>query len=131
MRRIHHEFKCRIDDSSRLLRVEVLHQVHRSLDVGEQCSDRLALALGGLDLRRDSYRRRRLLVEDWCTALQGGACNLVLDHDTFEGCQGNRGDEHGCCAATSEGCTAVTQIATNTHASNESEHHDRLAAISQ
>jgi hypothetical protein len=83
----HHEFKRWIDDHAGFFGVDVLHQIHRPLDVGEQCSDRLALALGGLDLRRDSYRRRRLLVEDWCTALQGGACNLVLDHDTFEGCQ--------------------------------------------
>ena len=30
-----------------------------------------------------------ILIEDWCTAAQGGACNLVLDSNTFEGCQGN------------------------------------------
>jgi hypothetical protein len=33
--RVDHQLQRRIDDRSRLLGVEVLHQLHRTLDVGE------------------------------------------------------------------------------------------------
>jgi len=42
---IHHQFQRRINDTSCLFRIEVFHQLGRTLDVGEQHSDRLALAL--------------------------------------------------------------------------------------
>jgi len=45
MRRIHHELKRWIHDRTRFFGVEALHQVHRALDVGEQCRHRLALAI--------------------------------------------------------------------------------------
>jgi hypothetical protein len=45
LHRLHHQLESRIDDCAGLLGVEVLYQVHRSLDVREQHSDRLALAL--------------------------------------------------------------------------------------
>src|SRR5262249_53691730 len=41
----HHELECRIDDGAGLFGVEILDQVHRALDVGEEHCDRLALAL--------------------------------------------------------------------------------------
>src|SRR5271156_7165100 len=40
-----HQLKCGIDDRTRLFRIDVLREVHRPFDVGEQCRDRLALAL--------------------------------------------------------------------------------------
>ncbi len=46
MDRVDHQLQRRIDDRARRLRVEVLHQFRRALDVGEQRGDRLALALG-------------------------------------------------------------------------------------
>ena len=46
MDRVDHQPQRRIDNRARLLGVEVLHQLHRALDVGEQRRDRLALALG-------------------------------------------------------------------------------------
>jgi hypothetical protein len=61
MNGVHHQFERRIDDRSRLLGVEVLHQIHRALDVREQCSDRLALAFGdfrSLGSDADAARRR-------------------------------------------------------------------------
>jgi len=45
MNRVDHKLKDRIDNGTSLFRIEVLHQVHRSLDVREQRCDRLALAL--------------------------------------------------------------------------------------
>ncbi len=46
MHRVDHELQRRVDNGARLLRVEVLHQLHRALDVGEQRRDGLALAFG-------------------------------------------------------------------------------------
>src|SRR5215472_12824971 len=40
----HHQFERRVYDGAGFLRVEVLDEVHRSLDVGEQHGDRLAFA---------------------------------------------------------------------------------------
>jgi hypothetical protein len=45
MHRVDHQLECRINDRARLLGVEVLHQIHRALDIGEQRRDRLAPAL--------------------------------------------------------------------------------------
>jgi hypothetical protein len=42
---VHHQLEGRVDDGAGFLRVEVLDQVHRALDVGEQCGDGLALAI--------------------------------------------------------------------------------------
>ena len=59
MDRVDHQLQRRIDDRARLLGVEVLHQLHRALDVGEQRRDRLALALA-----RAPSLRRRLIGQD-------------------------------------------------------------------
>src|SRR6516165_2653243 len=45
MDRLDHQLQRRIDDCSRLLGVQILHQVHGTFDVGEQKGDQLALAL--------------------------------------------------------------------------------------
>ena len=50
MRRVDHQPERRIDNRARLLRVEVLHQLGRALDVREQRRHRLALPL---DCRRN------------------------------------------------------------------------------
>ena len=47
MHRGDHQLQCRIDDRARLLRIEVLLQFGRALDVREQRGDRLALAIRG------------------------------------------------------------------------------------
>jgi hypothetical protein len=46
MHRVDHQLQRRIDYRARLLGVEVLHQLHRALDVGEQSGDGLALTVG-------------------------------------------------------------------------------------
>jgi hypothetical protein len=48
MHRVHHQLERGIGQAPRLLRVEVLDQLHRTLDVGKQSDDRLALAVGPL-----------------------------------------------------------------------------------
>jgi hypothetical protein len=45
MDRVDHQLERRVDDGARFLRVEVLHQLGRALDVGEQRRDRLALTI--------------------------------------------------------------------------------------
>jgi hypothetical protein len=45
MHRVDHQLQRRVDDRASFLRVEVLHQFHRPLDVGEQRRDCLALAV--------------------------------------------------------------------------------------
>src|SRR5262249_26693563 len=45
LHRLHHHFECRVDDGTGFFWVEVLDQLHRSLDVGEQRGDRLALTI--------------------------------------------------------------------------------------
>jgi hypothetical protein len=45
MHRVHHQLKRGIHDRARLFGIEVLDQLHRALDVGEQRGDRLALAV--------------------------------------------------------------------------------------
>ncbi len=57
MDRVDHQLQRRVDNGARLLGVELLHQLHRALDVSEQRRDRLALALervAGRALRRDA-----------------------------------------------------------------------------
>src|SRR5262249_12055572 len=43
--RLPHQFECRVDYGAGLLRVDVLDQLHRALDVGKERGHRLALAL--------------------------------------------------------------------------------------
>ena len=43
--RVDHELQRRVDNRARLLRIEVLHQLGRALDVGEHRRDHLALAV--------------------------------------------------------------------------------------
>jgi hypothetical protein len=45
MDRVDHQFEGRIDNRTRLFGIEVFHQLHRAVDVGEQRRDRLALAV--------------------------------------------------------------------------------------
>jgi hypothetical protein len=54
---IDHQLERGIDDRARLFGIEIAHQLGRALDVGEQCRDRLALAL-------DCRRSVRLLRHD-------------------------------------------------------------------
>ena len=42
---VDHQLQRRIDDGARLFGIEILHQIHRTLDVGEQRRDRLAIAV--------------------------------------------------------------------------------------
>ena len=42
---INHQLERRIDDRLRLFGVEILYQLYRTLDIGKQCGDRLALAV--------------------------------------------------------------------------------------
>ena len=63
MHRRHHQMQHRVDDRARLLGIEIAHQLRRALDVGEQRSDRLALAIRALrrlplmsDFDRYSFR---------------------------------------------------------------------------
>ena len=46
MDRIDHQAQSRIDDRARLFRIQFLHQIHRTLDVGEEGGHRLALLVG-------------------------------------------------------------------------------------
>jgi len=74
-----HQLECGIDNGSRLLRVQVLHdELHRALDIGEQRRDHLALAI-------KIFRRRYL-----------SHINLALP--TFSG--------RGCRRTCSERCPA-------------------------
>jgi len=66
---IDHQVERGIDDRTRLFRVEVLHQLHRALDVSEKRGDRFAFAierfrssLGYSDCRVDDLGRFRA---DW------------------------------------------------------------------
>jgi hypothetical protein len=58
MRRVHHQPERWVDHAARVLRVEILHQLDRSLDVGKQRGDGLALAV----------RKRRGIRLLWCDA---------------------------------------------------------------
>ena len=57
MHRIDHEFKRGIDDRARLFRVDVLNQIHRTLDIGKQRRHRFPLT----DRDRIRFRRPRYL----------------------------------------------------------------------
>jgi hypothetical protein len=74
---IYHELQCGIDNGARLFRVEVLDQLHRALDVGEQRGDRLALAL---DRRRSIWLLRRdlNLGSGWFCRLRLGRNSLSI-----------------------------------------------------
>ena len=60
MDRFDHQLERRIDDRARFLGIEVLHQLGRALDVGEQRGDRLALALEIFRGGRLGYSNRRI-----------------------------------------------------------------------
>jgi hypothetical protein len=62
--RVDHQVQCRIYNGARLLRIDLLHQIHRALDIGEQSGDRLPLPVRRVchgSLGRDANRvlRRR------------------------------------------------------------------------
>jgi hypothetical protein len=60
MDRVHHQLERGIDQAARLLRVEILDQLHRALDLGEQGRHRLALAFGNFrSFGRDADPARR------------------------------------------------------------------------
>ena len=61
--RVDHQLQCGIDDRARFFGVEVLLQLRRTLDVGEQRRDHLALAFerGCVDLLRGNADWRRRL----------------------------------------------------------------------
>ena len=46
MDRVDHQAQSRIDDRARLFWIQLLHQIHRTLDVGEEGGHRLALLVG-------------------------------------------------------------------------------------
>ncbi len=52
MRRIDHQLERRINDRTRFFRIEVFHQIHRTLDVGEHRGDRLALSIRDVSVGR-------------------------------------------------------------------------------
>src|ERR1700735_5714496 len=53
--RVDQQAKCRIDNRARFFGIEVLLQLRRSLDIGKQCRDRLALAFNIFGSGRLSY----------------------------------------------------------------------------
>jgi hypothetical protein len=61
LHRLHHQLKGWIDDGFGFLRIEVLDQVHRSLNVGEQCGHRFSLALKIFRWRRFRNPNPRLV----------------------------------------------------------------------
>jgi hypothetical protein len=54
-----HHLERRIDDTAGLLRVEVLDQFHRALNIGEQCGDGLAFPI-------DIFSDGDFDYLDWC-----------------------------------------------------------------
>jgi hypothetical protein len=52
------QLECRVDDGPSFLLIEILDQVHRSLDVGEQHCDRLALTFDVVGRGRVGYQDR-------------------------------------------------------------------------
>jgi hypothetical protein len=72
MHRRHHNLQHRIDDRARLLGIEIAHQLRRTLDVGEQRRDRLALAVDCLRFRIiDGYTNARGSWACWPRRLPG------------------------------------------------------------
>src|SRR5580704_10467054 len=53
--RVDHQAKCRIDNRARFFGIEVLLQLRRSLDIGKQCRDRLALTFNVFGSGRLGY----------------------------------------------------------------------------
>src|SRR5215469_4370677 len=75
MDRVDHETQGRIYERPRLLRIELLHQIHGALDVGEQCGHSLALALERF--RRGSLRSHTNL-RLWSRGQRGRWCGGSL-----------------------------------------------------
>src|SRR5713226_2399482 len=56
---VHHELESRVDDGASFFRVEVLNQIHRAFNVGEEGSNSFALTV-----REGTRFHRRLLGQD-------------------------------------------------------------------
>jgi len=69
--RLDHQLQCRIDNRARFLGVEVLHQLGRALDVGEQRRHRLALALDILGGGCVGYLNLRIVGSFWRATSRG------------------------------------------------------------
>ena len=76
MHRVHHQLERRIDQAARVLRVEVLDQLHRALDVGEQRGHVLALTV---ERFRRATLRRNVQVERPLN-LAAAKSRLLLPH---------------------------------------------------
>ena len=80
MRRVDHQPERRIDNRARLFRIEVLHQLGRALDVGEQRRHRLALPL---DCRRNVrlFRREANIRSRRCSfgCTSSGRCRVTRE----------------------------------------------------
>jgi hypothetical protein len=76
-------FQRRVDDRARLLRIQVLLELGRALDVGKECGDRLALTVrrGIRGFRAYMYRRARgycWLLARILSALDGQAATAAF-----------------------------------------------------
>src|SRR5439155_10328790 len=72
---VDHQLEGWIDNGTCLFRVEVLHQLHRAIDVGEQRGDRLALTVESswaVCLKDGS--RRILMTAAWPSLRQAPSC---------------------------------------------------------
>ena len=58
---IDHQLEGRIDNRTGFLRVEVLHQLHRTFDIGEQRGHRLTLTFEIFWVRRIGYPNRCII----------------------------------------------------------------------
>src|SRR5262249_44134498 len=76
-----HQLQRRVNDSSSLLGVEVLHQVHRTFNIGEQGTDRFAFAFKTFSRRLlgNHLFTRRLcsLGKIWRRGGRSQACSTV------------------------------------------------------
>jgi hypothetical protein len=80
-----HQLEGGIDDCPRLLRIEVLHQLGRALDVREQRGHRLALALEFFGVGRLAYAKRRSVEFLCCSIGRPPECPAALSAKTFTG----------------------------------------------
>src|ERR1700683_2344233 len=86
--RVDHQLERRIDDRARFFRIEILLELRRALDIGEQRGDRLSLAVARVTKRLlgcDSYPVFR------CTSRLDGAGRLARKSGTAsvaESCAG-------------------------------------------
>ena len=85
MDRVDHQLERRIDDRARLLGVEVLHQLGRALDVGEQRGDRLALAVEFFGVGCLAYANRRSVEFLCCSSRRPPERGSAFTAKTFTG----------------------------------------------